>query len=64
MHLPLSTLHPLLQATYLHLITTIFPFSLNCQIALQKYIDYYPAFEMSGECKFLKVDNSVLISLI
>jgi len=27
---------------------------LNCQIALQKYIDYYPAFEMSGECKFLK----------
>ena len=30
-------------------------FSLNCQIAVQKYIDYYPAFEMSRECKFIKV---------
>merc|ERR1712173_308556 len=29
--------------------------SLNCQIAVQKYIDYYPAFEMSRECKFIKV---------
>ena len=30
-------------------------FSLNCQIAVQKYIDYYPAFELSRECKFVKV---------
>ena len=30
-------------------------FSLNCQIAIQKYIDHYPAFEISTECKFLKV---------
>lgn len=29
-------------------------FSLNCQIAIQKYIDHYPAFEISTECKFLK----------
>ena len=29
-------------------------FSLNCQIAIQKFIDYYPAFEVSSECKFLK----------
>jgi len=29
--------------------------SLNCQIAVQKYIDYYPAFEMSRECKFIKL---------
>lgn len=28
--------------------------SLNCQIAIQKYVDYYPAFEMSRECKFIK----------
>ena len=32
-----------------------FIFSLNCQIAVQKYVDYYPAFEMSRECKFIKV---------
>lgn len=28
---------------------------LNCQIAIQKYIDYYPSFEVSGECKLLKL---------
>jgi len=27
---------------------------LNGQIAIQKYIDYYPAFEVSRECKFVK----------
>merc|ERR1719510_230002 len=27
---------------------------LNCQIALQKYVEYYPAFEVSREHKFLK----------
>jgi len=27
---------------------------LNCQIAIQKYVDYYPAFELSRECKFIK----------
>ena len=40
-------------------------FSLNCQIAVQKYIDYYPAFEMSRECKFIKVmyphDHHIMI---
>ena len=32
-----------------------FFFSLNCQIALQKYVEYYPAFEVSREHKLLKV---------
>jgi len=28
---------------------------LNCQIAIQKYADYYPAFELSRECKFIRM---------
>lgn len=28
---------------------------LNCQIAIQKYADYYPAFEVSQEYKFIKL---------
>ena len=39
-------------------------FSLNCQIAVQKYIDYYPAFEMSRECKFIKVIDACMIKRI
>ena len=37
-------------------------FSLNCQIAIQKYIDYYPAFEVSSECKFLKASLTFTLS--
>merc|ERR1719483_469497 len=28
---------------------------LNCQIAIQKYVDYYPAFEVAREYKFIKM---------
>ena len=30
---------------------------MNGQIAIKKYIDYYPAFEVSRECKFVKVNS-------
>ena len=39
-------------------------FSLNCQIAIQKYIDYYPAFEVAGECKFLKASIDGACSMV